>query len=114
MLLAYREDAEVYRPPHDHGRSWVVYAVQEGEMEMGTYARLETPDGGHRLVKRNTVRLRAGQAQVYLPGDIHDTLCVRGPAVILRFTERDLKIEKQQGWMTTYAQQDGVWLSRAA
>lgn len=114
MLLAYSEDAEVYRPPHDHGRSWVVYAVQEGEMEMGTYARLETPDGRHRLVKRNTVHLSAGQAQVYLPGDIHDTLCVRGPALILRFTERDLKIEKQQGWMTTYAQQDGVWLSRAA
>lgn len=114
MLLAYSEEAEVYRPPHDHGRSWVVYAVQEGEMEMGTYARLETPDGRHRLVKRNTVHLSAGQAQVYLPGDIHDTLCVRGPALILRFTERDLKIEKQQGWMTTYAQQDGVWLSRAA
>lgn len=114
MLLGYAEEAEVYRRPHDHGRSWVVYAVQEGEMEMGTYARLETPDGRHRLVKRNTVRLSAGQAQVYLPGDIHDTLCVRGPALILRFTERDLKIEKQQGWMTTYAQQDGVWLNRAA
>jgi hypothetical protein len=114
MLLAYGEDTEVYRPPNDHGRSWVVYAVQHGEMEMGTYGRLGTPDGGHRLVKRDSVRLSAGQAQVYLPGDIHDTLCVGGPALIFRFTERDLKIEKQQGWMTTYAQQDGVWLSRAA
>jgi hypothetical protein len=114
LLLAYGEETSVYRPPHDHGCSWVVYAVQQGEMEMGSYARLETPDGGHRLVKRNTVRLSPGQAQVYLPGDIHDTLCVRGPALILRFTERDLSIEKQQGRMTTYTQQDGVWLNRAA
>lgn len=114
MLLAYGEETEVYRPPHDHGCSWVVYAVQQGEMEMGTYALLETPDGRHRLIKRDTVRLSAGQAQVYLPGDIHDTLCVRGPALIFRFTERDLKTEKQQGRMTSYAQQDGVWLSRAA
>ena len=114
LLLAYGEDTEVYRAPHDHGQSWVVYAVQQGEMEMGTYARLEMADGRHRLVKRNTVRLAAGEAQVYLPGDIHDTLCVRGPALIFRFTERDLKIEKQQGRMITYAQRDGVWLSRAA
>jgi hypothetical protein len=114
MLLAYSEEAGVYRPPHDHGCSWVVYAVQQGEMEMGTYARFETRNGGHRLVKRNTTRLSAGEAQVYLPRDIHDTLCVRGPGLIFRFTERDLEIEKQQGRMTTYAQQDGVWLSRAA
>ncbi len=40
---------------------------------MGTYARLEEPDGSVRLVKRGSTRVRPGQVQVYLPGDIHDT-----------------------------------------
>ena len=114
MLMAHTEQAGLYRAPHDHGRSWVIYAVQQGEMQMGTYTRIETPDGQYRLVRRNTVRLSAGQAQVYLPGDIHDTLCVRGPALLLRFTERDLQIEKEQRRLNRYAQQDGVWVNQAA
>src|ERR1700753_3633307 len=48
--------------------------VQQGESEMGTYARVEGADGSVRLVKRNTTLVKPGQVQVYLPGDIHDTL----------------------------------------
>ncbi|HUK08780.1 MAG TPA: hypothetical protein VLX09_12990 [Stellaceae bacterium] len=92
-LLAHVEKTGLYRPPHDHGRSWVIYAVQHGESEMGTYGRVEGPDGKVRLVKRNATLVKPGQVQVYLPGDIHDTLCVAGPALLLRFTERDLKTE---------------------
>ena len=40
VLLAHTEHAGLYRPPHDHGRSWVIYAMQQGEIEMGTYARV--------------------------------------------------------------------------
>lgn len=114
MLLAHTETEGLYRPPHDHGRSWVMYAVVQGEMEMGTYARLANPDNRHALVKRNATRVSAGQVQVYLPGDIHDTLCVAGPALLLRFTERDLRIEKEQHRLTRYAMQDGAWMSEAA
>ena len=31
VLLAHFEPAGLYRPPHDHGRGWVIYAVQHGE-----------------------------------------------------------------------------------
>ena len=114
ILMAHTEDEGVYRPPHDHGRSWVIYAVQQGQVEMGTYARVATGDGRRALVKRDSTRMTAGQAQVYLPGDIHDTLCVQGPALLFRFTERDLRIEKEERRLTRYIQRGGDWLAEAA
>lgn len=110
VLLAHTEHADLYRPPHDHGRGWVIYAIQQGEIEMGTYARIEAPDGSIRLVKRNSTLVRPGQVQVYLPGDIHDTRCVTGPALLFRFTERDLKKEdKEEHRVTRYVERDGAW-----
>ena len=107
VLLAHTEPGDLYRPPHDHGRSWVIYALQQGEMEIGTYARVEEAGGRVRLVQRDTTLLRAGDARVYLPGDIHDTRCLSGPSLLFRFTERDLKAEAQR--MTRYVRGDGFW-----
>jgi hypothetical protein len=110
MLLAHTEPAGLYRPPHDHGRGWVIYALQKGEIEMGTYARMEGPDGSVKLVKRNSTLVKPGQVQVYLPGDIHDTHCISGPAMLFRFTERDLRKEdKEEHRVTRYVERDGVW-----
>src|SRR4051812_28577532 len=110
VLLAHTEAEGLYRPPHDHGRGWVIYAIQQGEIEMGTYGRLRDPDGSVRLVKRGSTLVRAGQVQVYLPGDIHDTRCVRGPALLFRFTERDPKNEDQQEHrVTRYVERNGAW-----
>lgn len=110
VLLAHFEKTGLYRPPHDHGRGWVIYAVQQGDSEMGTFGRMVQADGRVRLVKRNSTLVRPGQAQVYLPGDIHDTLCVAGPALLFRFTERDLKREDLiEHKVTRYAQHDGYW-----
>lgn len=110
VLLAHTENEGLYRPPHDHGRAWVIYAIQRGEIEMGTYGRVEDPDGSVRLVKRGATVLRAGEVQVYLPGDIHDTQCVRGPALLFRFTERDLKKEdREEHRVTRYAERNAVW-----
>jgi len=110
VLLAHFERTALYRPPHDHGRSWVIYAVQHGESEMGTYGRVDGPDGKVRLIKRNATLVKPGQAQVYLPGDIHDTLCVAGPALLFRFTERDLKREDlAEHRVKRYIQQGGFW-----
>lgn len=110
VLLAHTEQAGLYRPPHDHGRSWVLYGIQHGEIEMGTYARVEDEDGGVRLVKRNTTLVRAGQAQLYLPGDIHDTRCVSDTALLFRFTERDLRVEdRQHRRLTRYVEKNGIW-----
>ena len=110
VLLAHTEPAGLYRPPHDHGRGWVIYAMQHGEIEMGTYGRVLDLDGNIRLVKRGSTLVRSGQVQVYLPGDIHDTRCVAGPALLLRFTERDLKKEDNENRnVTRYVLRDGVW-----
>jgi hypothetical protein len=110
VLLAHVEKTGLYRAPHDHGRGWVIYAVQQGESKMGTYARVEDSGGRIRLVKRNATLVKPGQAQVYLPGDIHDTLCVSGPALLFRFTERDLKQEDLvEHKVTRYTQRDSLW-----
>jgi hypothetical protein len=110
VLLAHSESAGLYRPPHDHGRSWVIYALARGEMEIGTYARVQDAQGRVRLVKRDASSLRVGEARVYLPGDIHDTRCVSGPSLLYRFTERDLKKEDQEAHQVTrYVERDGVW-----
>jgi hypothetical protein len=112
VLLAHVEKTGLYRPPHDHGRSWVIYAVQTGVSEMGTYVHVDDDCGQARLVKRNSTLVMPGQAQVYLPGDIHDTMCIAGPALLFRFTERDLKNEDLiEHRVTRYVQRDGVWTS---
>ena len=94
MLLAHTEPAGLYRPPHDHGRGWVIYAIQRGEMEMRTYRRVHDLRGNARLVKRESFVLRPGDVRVFLPGDIHDTRCTAGPLTLLRFTSRDFKKEE--------------------
>ncbi|HRI49942.1 MAG TPA: hypothetical protein PLW65_07140 [Pseudomonadota bacterium] len=110
LLLAHSEQTGLYRPPHDHGRGWVIYALQRGEMEIATYARVADPDGRVRLVKRDSSSLCPGEARVYLPGDIHDTRCVSGPSLLFRFTERDLKKEDQEAHrVTRYVERNGVW-----
>ena len=112
VLLAHTEQKGLYRPPHDHGRSWVVYGVQQGESEMTTYGRVQGPDGIVRLIKRESKIVRPGEVQVYLPGDIHDTRCVSGPALLYRFTERDLKQEdKQEHRITRFVERNGVWVA---
>jgi hypothetical protein len=112
VLQAHTEPTGLYRPPHDHGRSWVIYAVLEGESEMGTYGRVDEADGTTRLVKRDSTLVRPGQVQVYLPGDIHDTRCVTGPALLYRFTERDLKKEdKEHRQITRFVERNGVWVA---
>jgi predicted metal-dependent enzyme (double-stranded beta helix superfamily) len=110
VLLAHTESPGLYRPPHDHGRGWVIYAVQRGETEMGTYARGLDPRGSTQLVKRNSRVVRPGQVEVYLPGDIHDTRCTEGPLLLFRFTSADLKKEN----VTRYAQRNGVWTDGAS
>lgn len=114
VLLAHTETEGLYRPPHDHGRSWVMYAVVEGTVAMGTYACLSSPNGQPNLVKRDSTLMSAGQVQVYLPGDIHDTICLTGPALLLRFTERDLRIEKEERRVTRYVDRGGAWSAEAA
>lgn len=110
MLLAHNENEGLYRPPHDHGRAWVVYAVQSGALEIRTYAKVVGPEGEARLVLRDSTLLGPGAARAYLPGDIHDTRCVTGSALLFRFTERDLRHEDQvERRLTRFVERDGYW-----
>lgn len=102
LLLTHAEREGRYRVPHDHGRGWVVYAVQHGEMEMGSYARVPDADGAAHLVQRDVSRVRAGECRVYLPGDIHDTRCLSSDVLMLRLTSCDLKVEDREGRLTRY------------
>lgn len=66
-------------------------------------------------MKRDATLVRAGQVKVFLPGDIHDTRCVTGPALLFCFTERDLKKEdSEDGRVRRYVERDGVWTDQAA
>lgn len=110
VLLAHTENEGLYRPPHDHGRAWVVYAVQQGSLEVGTYQRVELPEGGTKLVECDRIVLRPGDARSYLVGEIHDTRCLSETALLFRFTERDLRHEDQvEGKVTRFVMRDGQW-----
>ena len=53
--------------------------------------------------------MRAGEARIYLPGDIHDTRCLDEPSLLFRFTARDLKSEEEARLITRYVERDGAW-----
>ena len=115
MLLAHTENFGLYRPPHDHGRAWVVYGVQSGALQVRTYAKVVTAVGKPKLVQRDEVVLRPGEARAYLPGDIHDTQCLSDTALLFRFTERDLRHEDQvERQVTRFVDDGGVWTVGAA
>lgn len=110
MLLAHTEQRGLYRPPHDHGHAWVVYAVHSGELEIGTYVKVTDAKGRSKLVRRDMHMLRPGEARAYLPGDIHDTRCLSESALLLRFTERDLRHEDEvEHRLTRFVERDGEW-----
>lgn len=111
ILLAHNEYEALYRPPHDHGRAWVVYAVQSGALEVGTYKKVAGPAGDVSLVQLDRSVIRAGEARAYLLGEIHDTKCVSENALLLRFTERDLRHEVQvERMVTRFVMRDGHWI----
>lgn len=112
MLLAHSEHEGLYRPPHDHGRAWVVYAVQSGTLEVGTYGRISGPGGKVTLHELGRSLLRAGEARAYQAGEIHDTRCLSDKAMLLRFTERDLRHEDQvEGRVTRFARLGEEWVA---
>ncbi|MEK2646221.1 hypothetical protein [Bdellovibrio sp. BCCA] len=102
ILLAHTEKKDLYRAPHDHGNGWVIYAVQSGEMEMGTYARVPSKDEEFKIVRREKYRVMPGESRVYLPRDIHDTKCISDSVLMFRLTSIDLKDEVRLGRMRRY------------
>ena len=79
--------------PHDHGPCWVVYGSYSGMTEIALYRRTDdgTEPGRATLEKKDLNRLSPGVAYPYLPGDIHATRAVQGPALVFRFLSYDLE-----------------------
>ncbi|MFO0627478.1 MAG: hypothetical protein U0325_17855 [Polyangiales bacterium] len=113
VLLAHTEPAGLYRAPHDHGRNWVVYALQRGAMEVRTWALGEAGDPAG-LVLRDVSVMRPGEARIYREGEIHDTRALAEGALLLRFTSRDLKLPEEAARITRYAARDVVGAAGAA
>lgn len=112
MLLAHTENEGLYRSPHDHGRAWVIYAVQSGELEIGTYDRSLQSDGTETLKEVSRSVLRPGEARAYLPGEVHDTRCLSSTALLYRFTERDLRHEDLvEEKVTRFIDRGGQWIA---
>jgi hypothetical protein len=85
--------------PHDHGPCWVVYGSYGGLTEITLYRRTDdgAASGRATLEKKDLHRLSPGVAYAYVPGDIHSTRAVEGPAVVFRFLSYDLeKIERHR------------------
>ena len=83
--------------PHDHGPCWVVYGSYQGVTEITTYRRIDDGKlaGTARIEKKDALRLSPGVVQPYLPGEIHSTHTIHGPAVVFRFLSYDLtKVER--------------------
>jgi hypothetical protein len=83
--------------PHDHGPCWVVYGSYQGVTEITKYKRVDdgSKPGLAALEKERLDRLSPRVVQPYLPGDIHSTNAVEGPAVVFRFLSSDLeKVER--------------------
>jgi hypothetical protein len=93
----YTEKRGQYRRPHNHGDAWVVYTVESGVMEMGTY---ELKQGVPVLLEM--VRLTSGESKTYLKGEIHDTRCLSEVATIKRITSLDLAVEEKEGRMQRF------------
>lgn len=102
VLLAYTENKDLYRAPHDHGTCFVFYAVYTGEMEMKTYKPITNQKGETNLVCRESYSLSPGQCRTYLTSDIHDTRCISDTALLFRLTSCDLKKEYLEGRMIKY------------
>ena len=79
--------------PHDHGPCWVVYGSYSGVTEITLYERTDDGKvpGKAALEKKALHRLTPGVANPYLPGDVHSTHAVQGPAVVFRFLSYDLE-----------------------
>lgn len=101
-LIAHAREAGIYRPPHDHGNGWVLYAVNDGETRIGTYKEIMQANGEKELVTRGKDVLRKGDCMVFLPGDIHDTHCLSEKLVQFRLTSSDFAIERSEGRLRVF------------
>lgn len=102
ILMSHLETVGDISPPHDHGKGWVIYATLTGRVEMGHFNLIQTLDNRELLVQKDQFVLEAGECNVYLPGDIHDTRSIVADTLMLRLTSCDFNKEVEEGRLKRY------------
>ena len=79
--------------PHDHGNTWVVYGIYQGEIEQ-TKWRWSYPEADRtspEIKPLETWVQEPGEVAFFLPGEIHNTRCVADDrAVVVRLEGQKL------------------------
>lgn len=59
--------------PHDHGSSWAIYGLAEGDTEMTDWEIVEQGDGDrpHLVSPVRSYAMKPGDCHYYAPGDVH-------------------------------------------
>lgn len=59
--------------PHDHGSSWAIYGLAEGDTEMTDWEIVERGDGErpHRVRPVRSYAMKPGDCHYYAPGAVH-------------------------------------------
>ena len=59
--------------PHDHGPSWAIYGLAEGDTEMTDWVIVERGDAEqpHKVRPVRTYMMERGDCHYYAPGDVH-------------------------------------------
>ncbi len=78
--------SQAYRP-HDHGGSWAIVAMIEGETRHGMFTREPGDDGSApKLIHKTDIICRPGHAISLMPDGIHNTASLgSGPLLHLHF-----------------------------
>ncbi|BBK37541.1 hypothetical protein STAQ_26190 [Allostella sp. ATCC 35155] len=73
VVLGYRQDKPHRSPPHDHGRSWAIYAQADAYTDMTLYRRLDGGEGAGpaQIELDRSYRLEPGHAGLYDGPEIH-------------------------------------------
>ncbi|WP_374449599.1 hypothetical protein [Stella sp.] len=73
VVLGYKQDKPHRSPPHDHGKSWAIYAQADAFTDMTLYRRTDGGEGAGpaRIEVARTYRLEPGHAGLYDGPEIH-------------------------------------------
>jgi predicted metal-dependent enzyme (double-stranded beta helix superfamily) len=90
-VLAHPHPKEGRRGPHDHGPSWAIYGVLDGETETVEWARKDdgSREGYAEIEPARKYTIREGEAYLYNEGTPHSVYYPEG-TMLIRVTGTDL------------------------
>lgn len=70
--------------PHDHGSTWAVYGLADGDTEMTDWQIVEKGDGSNAALVEptKTYEMKRGDCYLYKTGDVHSPIIGKGARLI--------------------------------